>query len=404
MKIVVAHNFYQHSGGEDQVFAAEVDLLRRHGNEVEIFTLSNDAIEQMGKLQALAATVWNRQTYHSLRQRVRESRAEVVHFHNTFPLISPAAYKAARDEGAAVVQTLHNFRTICPCALLFRDGKPCEQCVGKTLAWPGIRYKCYRQSRQATAAVATMTAIHRALGTYHRLVDAYIALSPSSRSKLIAGGLPAEKIVLKPNFVDPDPGVGAGSGNYATCVGRLSYEKGIETLLEAWRMLGDALPLRIIGDGPLAPLVREAAARQPNIQWLGRRPLEEVYSLIGDATVHVLPSRCYETFGRVAVEAFAKGTPVIASAHGGMADLVEDGRTGLLFEPGNAADLARQIRSFLADGQAARMRAAARHEFECQYTGEQNYCRLMDIYAMAQRNAVGTPAKGVANVPQLSEV
>jgi glycosyltransferase involved in cell wall biosynthesis len=400
MRVLVAHNFYQQAGGEDGVFAAEVDLLRRYGHEVETFTLRNDAVDRMGKLKALAATVWNRRTYRSLGELAASFKPEVVHFHNTFPLISPAAYKAAKDHGAAVVQTIHNFRLICPNALLFREGAPCEKCVGRVLALPGIVHKCYRGSRQASAAVAGMAAIHRVLGTWDRLVDAYIATSPSARAKLIQGGLPAGKLLLKPHFVDPDPGAGDGAGGYVTFVGRLSYEKGLETVLEAWKILGTSAPLlNVVGDGPLSGLVTEAVGRQSNIQWLGRKPLSEVYDLIGGAAFHVFPSRCYETFGRVVTEAFAKGTPVIASNHGSMADLVDHGRTGLVFAPGDAKDLAEKVVEMIR--RAGAMRAAARGEFEAHFTGRRNIDQMMDIYGLALKNrhARRPVALPVSNVP-----
>ena len=401
MKILVAHNFYQHAGGEDAVFAAEVELLRRFGHDVETFTLDNDSVDGMSKLGALAAAVWNRNTYRALAAQAARFRPAVVHFHNTFPLISPAAYKAARDNGAAVVQTIHNFRLICPNALLFRDGAPCEKCVGRTFALPGVIHKCYRESRQATAAVAGMSAVHRLLGTWNRLVDVYIATSPSAKSKLIQGGLPEDKILLKPHFLDPDPGVGSGAGGYVTVVGRLSYEKGLETLLEAWNILGSSAPtLKIIGDGPLAQLVNEATTRQSNIQWLGRKPPAEVYDLIGDASFHVFPSRCYETFGRVVTEAFAKGTPVITSNHGSMADLVEHGRTGMVFVPGDAADLAQKVRDMTALP-AASLRSEARARYEALFTGQRNYEQMMQIYdrAMKTRHDRSSAQVTVSNVP-----
>jgi glycosyltransferase involved in cell wall biosynthesis len=380
MRIVVAHNFYQQPGGEDQVFADEVALLRRFGHEVVPFTIHNDRIETMGRLSVAAATVWNRATYRDLAPLVRGHRPQVVHFHNTFPLISPAAYQAARDEGAAVVQTLHNFRLLCPSGVLFRDGKVCEDCVGRVVPWPGVVHKCYRGSRPATAVLAAALSAHRARGTYRDAVDLYIAPTESARATFVAGGLPAEKIAVKPNFVDPDPGLGDGLGGYAVFVGRLSYEKGLETLLEAWRML-PGVPLKVIGDGPLAPQVREAAAANPSITWLGRRTLNDVYETVGRASFLVFPSRCYETFGRVAVEAFAKGTPVIASGHGGMADVVTHGRTGLLFAPGDAAALADAVRQMLR--LAPPMRLAARREYETKYTGDQNHDLLQSAYQRA---------------------
>jgi glycosyltransferase involved in cell wall biosynthesis len=391
MRIIVAHNFYQLPGGEDQVFSAEVDLLRRFGHEVQTFVLHNDAVNAMSRMKSLAATIWNRQSYSVLKQLVRRSRAQIVHFHNTFPLISPAGYKAARDEGAAVVQTLHNFRLISPCAVLFRKGQVCEKCLGRTFAWPGVLYGCYRQSRPATAAVAGMVAAHKLLGTWQNAVDVYIAPTPSARTKLIEGGLPADRIMVKPNFVDPDPGPASGAGGYAIFVGRLSHEKGLPVLLEAWRNLGPFMPLKIIGDGPLAPLVQEAAAQMPDtIQWLGQRKHEEVSDLIGEATFLVLPSQCYETFGRVAVEAFAKGTPVIASGHGAMADVACDGRTGMLFKPGDPHELAGRIRDLLRDPNAlSAMRAAARREYESRYTGRTNHEQLMEVYMRALQRRPG---------------
>ena len=293
-----------------------------------------------------------------------------MHFHNTFPLISPSAYSAARAEGAAVVQTLHNFRLLCPGANLFRDGKACEDCIGKRMPWPGIVHKCYRENRAASAGVATLITVHHAMGTWRNAVDVYLAPTEFARGKFAAGGLPVEKLVVKPNFVDPDPGVGTGDGGYAIYVARLSHEKGLETLLAAWEKLGGSVPLKIIGDGPLENLVTAAQQRTANIEWLGRRPLAEVYDAIGHAALLVFPSRCYETFGRVAVEAYAKGTPVIASRHGAPGDIVREGATGALFEPGNADALADGVRRMLADPRAlAAMRDGARREYEAKYTG-----------------------------------
>lgn len=386
MNVIVAHNFYQQPGGEDQVFASEVGLLRRFNHTVRTFVLHNDSIPEMGRAKTIAATMWNGDSYRSLRDLARATGADVVHFHNTFPLISPAAYMAAHDAGAAVVQTLHNFRLVCPAALLFRDGHVCESCLGRGFAWPGVVHGCYRSSRSGTAIVAGMVAAHRALRTWSTAVDVYITPTASARSKLINGGLPPASLLVKPNFIDPDPGAGRGSGGYAIFVGRLSHEKGLETLLAAWLSIGASMSLKIVGDGPMAPAVRTAVSRQPNVQWLGRQPLHEVYRLLGEAAVLLVPSLCYETFGRVIIEAFAKGTPVIASRLGAMADLIQDGRTGLLFQPGNAVDLTAQVRRLLADPRLlSAMRAAARSEYESHYTGARNHEQLLAAYAQAVR-------------------
>ena len=384
MKILIAHNFYQQPGGEDQCAAAEIAMLKEFGHEVIEYFLHNNTISGMSNLQVAARTIWNWETYREVRRRLRQHRPQIAHFHNTFPLISPAAYYAAKSENVSVVQTLHNFRLSCANGLYFRNGRPCEECVGKSVPWPAVLHKCYRQSRAASATVGTMLTVHRGLGTWHKAVDAYIALTKIHRDKLIAAGLPAAKIAVKPNFAYPDPGPGAGLGGYAIYVGRLSAEKGVMTLLAAWRQLDGKLPLRIVGDGPLAQAVQEAALADSTIQWLGHVPLEAVYELIGRATALILPSQCYENFPRVVIEAFAKGTPVIASKLGAMAEIVDDGRTGLLFQPGNPADLAAKIRSIVANAAAvACMRLAARHDYDCHFTAYANHGALMSIYERA---------------------
>src|SRR5665213_601943 len=324
MRILICHNFYQQPGGEDQVFASEVDLLRKFGHDVSTFEMDNDEVASLRKPALIAATIWNAKSHRRLRRRVARARAEVVHFHNTFPLMSPSAYSAARAEGAAVVQTLHNFRLLCPGANLFREGKACELCLGKRAPWPGVVHKCYRESRSATAIVATMIGVHHAIGTWRNAVDLYLTPTEFARGKFLAGGWAPEKLFVKPNFVDPDPGVGDGAGGFAIFVARLSHEKGLETLLSGWEKLPGAVPLKIIGDGPLAPLVIDAQKRMPHIQWLGRRPLAEVYETMGQASLLVFPSRCYETFGRVAAEAYAQGTPGVAARQGAAGDIVRD--------------------------------------------------------------------------------
>ncbi len=356
--------------------------------------MHNDDVQQMGKLALLRATVWNSNSSARLREAIRTQKADIVHFHNTFPLMSPSVYYAARAEGAAVVQTLHNFRLLCPGANLFRDGKVCEECVGKCVPWNGVKNKCYRSSTVASAGVATLLTVHRGLGTWQNAVDAYIAPTPSARNKFVQGGLPADRIFVKPNFVHPDPGEASGGGGYAVFVGRLSYEKGLETLLAAWETIGSSIPLKIVGDGPLAEMVTNAAARIPGIEWLGRRKMDEVYDIIGKAEMLIFPSRCYETFGRTGIEAFAKGTPVIASNHGAPADVVEHEKTGLLFTPGDGVDLARQAQRLYADpGMRARMRQNARSEFESKYTGRRNYEQLIGVYERAMnRVANAAPA------------
>jgi glycosyltransferase involved in cell wall biosynthesis len=394
MRILIAHNYYQKPGGEDQSVAQELELLRERGHDVRFFSLHNDSINEMGQVALALATVWNRTACAQLRQQLRESRADIVHFHNTFPLISPAAYYAARAEGAKVVQTLRNYRLVCANALLLRESRSCEDCLTRFAPWKSVQYGCYRGSRSASAVTTAMLATHRALGTWRNAVDVYIALTEFGRGKFIAGGLPPERIIVKPNFVLPDPRPGGGCGDFAIFVGRLSEEKGVATLLDAWKLLGSTIPLRIVGDGPMMPLVQEAARRDPAIQWLGAMPLSSVYQLIGDAAFAIVPSICFEAFPRAIAEAFAKGTPVIASRAGAMAELVQERRTGLLFTAGDAGDLARAVRELHSDRSlVSHMRLAARAEFEAKFTAEPNYRRLMQAYRMA---LTGSPATAAA--------
>lgn len=384
MRVILAHNYYQQSGGEDQVFADEAALLESNGHEVIRFVRRNEAIDGMGVAALAASTLWNRQVACELGELCRRVRPAVAHFHNTFPLISPAAYYAVRREGVAVVQTLHNYRLICPNGLMFRDGRPCQACLGWPVALPGIARGCYRGSRTASAAVALMVSGHRAMGTWRKAVDRYIALSECSKREFVAGGVPADRITVKPNFVFPTPSPGNGGGGYALFVGRLSPEKGVDTLLEAWRQLRDDLPLMIAGAGPLEGAVREAEGS--GIRWVGQRSPEEILTLMGEAQLVVVPSRWRETFGRVVIEAFAKGTPVVASDLGAMAELVENGRTGRHFRSGDVDDLVVQTRRMIESPQRlAEMRRAARETFEQCYSGESNHRQLTWIYEAAIR-------------------
>ncbi|PSN16428.1 glycosyl transferase family 1 [filamentous cyanobacterium CCT1] len=381
MKVLAVHNYYQQPGGEEQIFNTEATLLQSYGHEVIRYTLTNDQINGMNPLVLAKNTLWNSSVYQELRSLARQEKPDIAHFHNTFPLISPAAYYALKEEGIPVVQTLHNYRLLCPNALFFRNGKICEDCLGKSLPLPGVVHGCYRESRSASAMVASTVSFHTWLNTWNKAVDRFIVYSQFAMDKFVQGGLPAEKLVFKTNFLHPDPGIGQGKGGYGLFVGRLSVEKGLGVMLDAWRQLDGKIPLKILGDGPMSDLVVEAMQTMPEIEWLGRRPLEEVYEVVGNAAFLVFPSEWYETFGRVAIEAFAKGTPVVASNIGAIAELVDHERTGLLFRPGDSTDLATQIHWLLAHPEKLRqMRQGARAEFEAKYTAGKNCKRLMEIY------------------------
>lgn len=386
MRILLAHNHYQQPGGEDRVFSSEADLLESRGHRVLRYTAHNNFVGEKSLISLAVGTVWNPAAYRELRALIREGKPNVVHFHNTFPLMSPAAYHACGAEGVPVVQTLHNYRLLCANALLFREGRVCEDCLGRRVGWPGVVHACYRGSRPASGAVTAMLSAHRMFGTWAGAVDRYVALTEFARRKFVEGGFPEEKITVKPNFVHPDPGAGEGSGGYALYVGRLSPEKGIETLLAAWERVGRRVPLKVVGGGPLERRVSEAAERIPGVELLGHRPANEVRALMVEAIFLVFPSECYENLPTTIIEAFASGTPVLASDRGAMRDLVENGRTGMLFPAGDASRLATLVeRTAQSSERLWRMRKEARKEFEFKYTAERSYRALVEIYQSIQR-------------------
>lgn len=384
MRVLLVHNYYQQPGGESQSFASESEMLISHGNSVIRYTVHNDQIKEMNPFALTARTLWNRTVALDLRKIIYQKRPEIVHFQNTFPLISPAAYYAVKAYGIPVIQTLHNYRLLCPNALFFRNGQVCEDCMGKFVPWPGVLHACYRKSMAATSVTAAMLSVHKALRTWSRMVDVYIALTDFARHKFIQGELPAGKIAVKPNFIDPDPGIGDGQGGYALFVGRLSQEKGVNTLLAAWDKIGGKIPLKIVGDGPLAFQVAEAVQRIPRVEWLGHQPRQFVLDLMKDAAVLIFPSVCYEGFPVTIVEAYSVGLPVIASNLGAISSIIEHKRTGLHFRPGDPDDLAMQVK-WIIDHPAEfeQMRQEARAEYEVKYTAERNYEMLMEIYEKA---------------------
>ena len=387
MRILMLHNYYQRRGGEDESAEQEVTLLKAKGHDILFYVKHNEEIRSYSPLQKallLARPTWSASTYRDVESLIRESRPDIVHVQNFFPLISPSIYYACQESGIPVVQTLHNYRLLCPNGLFLRRGTICEECLTHSLL-RSIRYGCYRQSRAQTAAVALMLQTHRWLKTWRTKVDVFITLTHFARQKLIQGGLPASRIVVRSNFLLEDPGMGRHRGDYAIFVGRLSVEKGLTVLLEAWRQL-PRYPLKIIGDGPLRKVLEQYACENhlDQVEFLGFRPLKEVTDYLKEARVLIMPSIWYETFGRIVMEAYAVGTPVIVSHLGAMAELVQDSKTGFLFEPRSADDLAEKVRySFEHPQGIQRLGEQARQEFKAKYTGEVAYRRLMHIYEQA---------------------
>lgn len=353
LKVISVHNRYVQAGGEDQVFESEARLLRECGHEVtqvEEQTIHPDGLVK--KLGVAMDCTWSRRWYEKFRQKLKELRPDIVHVHNFFPLISPSIYYACRREGVPVVQTLHNYRLLCSNAEFYRDGKVCEECLHHGLL-RGVKYGCYQGSRLGTAALSSMVGVHRRLHTWSTKVDCYIALTEFARQKMIEGGLPAERIGVKPNFVLPDPGSKwtnaasneAEEGGYVLFVGRLVQAKGVLSLLGAWENIPH-IPLKIAGDGPCREQVESILkeGKVPSVSYAGRLSRPDTLAAMKGARFLIFPSEWYEGFPVTIAEAFACGIPVVCSRLGSMAEIVADGETGLHFEAGNTAELAEKVR------------------------------------------------------------
>lgn len=415
MKIVLVHNTYLYQGGEDVVFWQERAMLKEAGHEVFEYQRFN---EEMGKyspfrrLTVIGRTVWAPDSHREFAVLLRRTKPDVVHVHNTFPLISPSILWACRDANVPVVHTLHNYRLLCPGANFIRNGKPCEDCTRGSL-WQSVPHGCYRESRSQTAVVALMLSVHRANKTWTNMVDRYIVLTEFARSRFVNAGMPGEKISVKPNCVHPDPGmqlhpdssVRSTTGTYALFVGRISEEKGALTLLSAWRHLPRTVPLRVIGDGPAFDELRSAASSEglSNVIFLGRLPREQVMETMKQARFLVFPSQLYENLPLGIIEAYASGIPVLASRLGAMQEIVKENLTGMFFEPGDAGDLARAASE--AWNQPEYMRqlgARARIEYELKYTATVNYNHLMKIYRQVIEDR--TPNTERAPLKDLQEI
>lgn len=384
MKVLQVHNFYQQPGGEDQVCAAEHDLLTKRGHSVQQYCTHNEVINGMSNIGVACRTIWNAGSYREFKAALNRERPDIVHVHNTFPVISPAIYYAAAKAEIPVVQTLHNYRLLWPSATLFRNGNICEKCIGVPIPIMSVRHACYRDNRLASAAVSSMLVMHRLARTWATKIQAYIALTNFAKRKFIEGGLPPRRIVVKPNFLSTDPGVGNGSGRYALFQGRLSSEKGLDTLLNAWERLAPTVELKIAGDGPLGPWLKERLSRLRNVEWLGYVNRDKLLNLTKDAAFLVFPSLCYEGLPMGIIEALACGTPVLASALGSPNELIRDGVNGFRFAPGNDDDLVRCIQSILSRPDELReMRRSSRACYEQYYTADRNYELLMGVYQKA---------------------
>jgi glycosyltransferase involved in cell wall biosynthesis len=398
MKILLSHCHYRSSApsGEDAVYRNERALLERHGHTIMPLEMFNDDIDDtnfIGKISVARNTVWSQTSYDAVVKLIRAGKPDIAHFHNTFPQLSPSVYAACQDNGVPVVQTLHNYRLVCANGLLLRDGKPCEDCLTGGV-FNALRHRCYRNSLPATSALVWMQVRSRRNGTYENQVNRYIVSAQFPLPRLIQGGLPGRRLMVKPNFLPDPPAYNGEREDYAVFVGRLTQEKGVHTLVNAWkRMPGTAL--KIVGDGALRPeLERISREHQLNIEFLGLQTRAQVLSIVGRAALQIIPSECYEGFPMAMLEAYASGTPVLASRLGSLDELVEEGITGNKFEAGSAEDLARMAQEMMKHPERlTQMGQHARDIFQEKYSAERNYDMLMAIYREAIEDFTQTQVK-----------
>ncbi len=389
-RVLIVHERYALFGGEDAAVDADIALLRSRGHVVHPWILENSGIGSWGIRRKLALawkTTWNAHSSRELLAQAERFRPDVVHFHNILPIVSPSALHAAHTAGLPVVITLHNYRLLCPAGTFFRQGRPCEECHQKSLL-RGVIHGCYRGSRGQTAVVAFMLTSHRIMGTWSHCVDAFITPTGFLKAKLVQGGFNAARIHVRPNAVgDGTPSL-EPSENYILFAGRLSAEKGILTLLDAMTHAPE-VPLIVIGQGPLESVVRERASESSgSIRYAGHLDREGTDRVLSRARALIFPSLAYETFGLSLVEALSHGVPVVASRLGVRSEMIRDGDEGLLFEPGNPVDLARQIRRLMTDATLrSSMGRQARKSFEERFSQEHGYQRLMEIYRAAIESA-----------------
>jgi glycosyltransferase involved in cell wall biosynthesis len=393
VKILLVHNRYRSASpsGEDRVVDQEGALLRAHGHAVENFERVSDHIPgwSLARKALLPAQVmWSEQARRSLVETLRSVEPDVVHVHNTFPLLSPSVLYACRAERVPVVVTLHNYRLVCPTGELFRDGAICHDCVDRRLPLPAARHGCYRGSTLATLPLAGALVAHRR--AWREMVSAYVFLSNAQRDIIPLDAVPEARSFVKPNFVPLTPAPDVSSDHMVVYAGRMAGTKGIPLLMEAWERYSSGArerPLRlvVVGGGPRHhPRPGRTGA---DIEFRGVLSRADCASVMARSRAVIVPSAWEETFGLVAVEAMAAGVPPVASAHGAFPELITNGIDGVLFEPGNAGALADVLRDIEVQPELyARFGRAARRTYEHRFTPEANVEQLLAIYQFSIEN------------------
>ena len=377
-RVLILHNRYRQPGGEDVVVASQAKLLREKGHEIHLLEKHNSEIDSYGlfrKIGLFFQMADNPDSAAEVAKIVREFKPHVAHVHNTLPLLSPSVYAPLNDANVKVIQYLHNYRLLCAAGTLHREGQPCTLCVDGGLKH-AVRHRCWNGSRMASLGFTRMLERHRRARTWLTRVDLFVALNTYMRDLLVQQNLvPKEKIVVQPNFSYPPSFQGGEAGEGFIYTGRLTPEKGLVTLLKAHEKLS-GVTLRIIGDGPLRNT--EPIESSVQAEFLGHLSDEDLRRHVGCSRALVFPSEWQEPFGLSIIEAMALGKPVIASRVAGPMEIVQEGVTGLLFEPGNSAALADCMRRLNEDPKlAVTLGRAGRERFLQEYSPEAGYRRIL---------------------------
>ncbi|WP_291275244.1 glycosyltransferase family 4 protein [Flavobacterium sp.] len=389
MKVLMIHNRYKIMGGEDVSTNAEAALLKDSGLDLETLIITNDSIENENMIGLAINTVWSKKYHQLLLKKIKENKYDIIHVQNFFPLFSPSIFYAAQKAGTKIIMTVRNYRLICPNGLMYVHGAVCEQCVGKTIPYPALMKKCYRESLGATSVTVGMLAVHNILNTWDAKVDGYICISEFVKDQLKKGGFKADKLHVKYNFVVTDLPPVYEPEDYYVYLGRISTEKGIDILLDAFQK--NKKRLLIIGDGPLKDEVIQASKMHSNIEYLGKLPLNDSYKIVSRAKALIFPSKWHEPFGRTIVEAFAHATPVIGAKMGGVTELIKDGYNGFLFDPSNAAGLNQAIDALDSVADKVKLRQNAFESYKNSFTPEKNLKSILEIYdKFLQKSQKGT--------------
>ncbi|HZG84930.1 glycosyltransferase [Paenibacillus sp.] len=386
MKVLLVHNYYQQPGGEDKVVAQELEMLRTNGVVANLYSVHNNKIKNESSFKKVLTgieTIWSPSEYSNIKKVIMDLKPDVVHVHNFFPLISPSIYYLCKQMGIPVVQTLHNYRLLCPGATFLREGKVCEECLQGSV-FNSIKYGCYRKSRTQTISVASMIQFNKMLGTWSQKVNKYIALTEFAKNKFVEGGLPGHLISVKPNFIKPvnsdllNPYPGT---TYLLYVGRISAEKGVENLLKAWKLfdLRGSLQLVIVGEGPDKEYLEKKYASD-NVIFAGSQGRDSVLQHMAHAKYLIVPSVWYEGFPMTIVESYSVGTPVICSKIGSLAEIVKEEKTGFQFIHDDLQSLIGTLKKALSYEKYEELRVNVSKVFNTRYTEKVNFEAIMNIY------------------------